>query len=334
MSSFHRLSHASLISGLEGIGRFEFAVRLAMSLICESDSDRPCGKCKNCHLFSVGNHPDLHVFTSETVHYWLEEPMSSYAERYLENTKKREKRKNLRTTIGINQIRALIDQGNTKAHLTKNKVFILNPVDAMTISAANSLLKILEEPAPNNFLILISSDSQQLLPTITSRCQKIPLRNPNQNEVQVWLKEQGLSDNEIEHILISGLGPLAGLRSVKNGELKHRAVFSASVIQFLAGEFQGDILSIADLGLKIGEIESLIELQSLAGQMIRISVAGETESFSNEPKLAKAVSRFNINNLFHVYDKLCQLREFINIGNPDKALAIEDALLAFARARN
>ncbi len=329
--SLNRLPHAILIAGTEGIGKFRFASRLAMALLCETNSRPPCGGCRNCRLFGATTHPDLHVLTSESKLQDMDDVMVRYAERYLEDDRSQAKRKTPRASIVIDQIRALIDHANVKPHLSERKVFLLDPVDTMTMPSAHSILKILEEPPVNTFLILIAENVQKLLPTILSRCQNLNLSTPDQDLSERWLNEQKLTSDEINAILDSRKGPLVGLRRAQNKALIRSTDFFSKVIQHLLQEKKEDIFHLVELGVQLGESECLDELHVLVSQLIGGAITDGKSSTLNEPSIHKLARQTDIHQLFSIYDHIGFLREQFRIGGVDKTLAVEDALLTLKR---
>lgn len=142
------VSHAYLITGPTGVGRTTLARALAASLLCQNEGGAPCGNCRACRLVTSGNHPDLHIVESEGVG----------------------------ASLKIEQVRELQRQlalTPTEGHW---RVVILRRFEEATTSAANALLKTLEEPPSYVVLAVLANDADRLLPTIVSRCQRIPLR--------------------------------------------------------------------------------------------------------------------------------------------------------------
>ncbi len=159
-----RLPHAMLFTGAEGLGKNQFATAFAQSLLCSalSDSGQPCGTCRGCHLFQVGNHPDYRRIEPEEAG----------------------------KAIKIDTIRAFVDKGALTAQSGGYKVVVIEPADAMNSAAANSLLKTLEEPVPWTILILVTSRPGRLPATIRSRCQRITFPIPPRKQAIEWLATQ------------------------------------------------------------------------------------------------------------------------------------------------
>ena len=141
------LSHAYLFTGPPGVGKGTLARALASALLCQGDP-RPCGECRSCHLVASGNHPDL---------FWVQ-PESEVGR------------------LKVEQVRELQRHLSLTPNMAPHRVAILDRFDQATPSAANALLKTLEEPPDFVVLILMAPDTDSLLPTIVSRCQVVPLR--------------------------------------------------------------------------------------------------------------------------------------------------------------
>ncbi|HET6565439.1 MAG TPA: DNA polymerase III subunit delta', partial [Xanthomonadales bacterium] len=170
-----RLPHAVLLSGPAGLGKMQLAREMATSLLClqphrEAEQNQPglaCGLCKSCLLFKGGAHPDFRLVT------------------FIQ----REKSEELKTIIGVDQIRELIASMQLTNGLSPRKVAIVHPAEAMNRNAANALLKTLEEPLGEVVLMLVSNDASRLAATIRSRCQSLPIRPPAPEDSKTWLQE-------------------------------------------------------------------------------------------------------------------------------------------------
>ena len=134
-----RIANAYVFSGPPEVGKEFVAINFAKSLNCLADTEKPCDKCISCKKIDSGNHPDVRQIKPEG------------------------------TKLKIDQMRLLQKQGNYRAVEGKYKIYIINESEKMTPEAANSLLKILEEPPGTMVLILITSMYNALLPTIRSR---------------------------------------------------------------------------------------------------------------------------------------------------------------------
>ncbi|MFQ2099450.1 DNA polymerase III subunit delta' [Aeromonas sanarellii] len=180
-----RLGHAWLLLGDPGLGKELLAERLARLHLCQQPQrGEPCGQCHSCQLFEKGHHPDLGTLGPEG------------------------------KTIGVEAIRELCSRLQSTAQLGRGKVVIIEDAERMTESAANALLKTLEEPAGDSLLLLIASQISRLLPTILSRCHKHVCRLPAEGETLAWLAQQGYQATQAQVRICQG-APLRVLRYIE-----------------------------------------------------------------------------------------------------------------------
>ncbi|MFM1680648.1 DNA polymerase III subunit delta' [Aeromonas salmonicida] len=180
-----RLGHAWLLLGDPGLGKEQLAERLARLHLCQQpDRGEPCGQCHSCQLFDKGHHPDLGTVTVDS------------------------------KTIGVEAIREICARLQNSAQLGRGKVVIIPDAERMTESAANALLKTLEEPAGDSLLLLIASQVSRLLPTILSRCHKHVCQLPTEGETVRWLVEQG-HQATLAQVRICQGAPLRVLRYIE-----------------------------------------------------------------------------------------------------------------------
>lgn len=184
------LPHAIILSGVKGSGKIELANWLSNTLLCQSAStenfaniynqqDIPCQQCKSCNLFHQVTHPDY-------IHIEL-----------------------VTSSIGVDQIRRVSRFFEKTAQLATNQVVVIESAESMTESAANALLKTLEEPTNNSFIILLVNDEQRLLPTIISRCRHIQLKPPVGRELLSYLqKGDGDKSSQDKFLNLSHLSEL------------------------------------------------------------------------------------------------------------------------------
>ena len=139
-----RIAHAYLFEGSRGTGKKDMAIFLAQGLFCRiPENGIPCGECDQCQRIVHGSHPDIHLIEPDGL------------------------------SIKKDQIKALQEEFSKTGMESKRKTYIINFADKMTVQAANSLLKFLEEPHQSTTAILITEKMHQMLPTILSRCQHV-----------------------------------------------------------------------------------------------------------------------------------------------------------------
>lgn len=191
------LPHAILLRGRAGIGKDDFALHLAHSLLCsEPLAEGACGVCPSCLWLKEGNHPDFKFITPE------EETEESA------NPKKTNKK----TQISVAQIRKLYDFLSLSNHQVQgHRVILISPAETLNLASANALLKMLEEPPANTLFLLVASQPQRLLPTIISRCQIIDFSIPQKADAITWLSTQGIHNPEVL-LEYAGGAPLTALQ--------------------------------------------------------------------------------------------------------------------------
>lgn len=153
-----RGAHAYLFAGPPSIGKALLALRLGQALLCETGGFDPCLSCRACKRTAKGNHPDLRSISLAS-QAAAEKPDAS-------------KSKELK----IATVREWQRDIDLRPFEASRRVFILDDAQALNESAANAMLKTLEEPPPYAVLILIAQGAGDLLPTIVSRCRVLRLR--------------------------------------------------------------------------------------------------------------------------------------------------------------
>ncbi|MFC2061803.1 DNA polymerase III subunit [Elusimicrobiota bacterium] len=227
-----RMPHALLFSGPWGIGKRLAAVSLAAAINCESRSEHgACGTCSSCTKLKAGNHPMVKFVGSPTEER-LETDFIDGRSAIIGNIIAVDDADTVKKTIKINiyQVRQIIREASLKSFGFGKKIFIIDDVSEASTEALNCLLKVLEEPPEDTFLILITSKEEWLLPTIKSRCQRVGFSALDKEdmrrvidikvseEVQEKQKEELIEISsgspgrffrflEIENIVLSGIHP-------------------------------------------------------------------------------------------------------------------------------
>lgn len=213
----NKISHAYLFHGPEGTGKDAAAFAFAKLLNCElPDNGITCEKCSNCRRISLLQHPNLKFIIPMPVGKNEKEgddpfknldpkTITEYRQAIADKAANPYYRINLSraNTIKINSIREIRRSINLTRAEHGKKVIIISDAEKMNDSAANSLLKTLEEPTPETVIILTTSNYDKLLPTIISRCQMVRFELLREEEIRRGLVERDKTINEQQAILVS-----------------------------------------------------------------------------------------------------------------------------------
>jgi len=241
-----RLAHALLIQGPADSGKMALAKAMIGKLLCTQDQDLACGQCQSCKFRIGGAHPDyfdLHPEEGSEV-------------------------------IKVDQVRALISRLDLTTSVSTRKVAYIHPAESMTPSAANALLKSLEEPAGITVLILVSDNPTRLPITIRSRCQAISVTQPDTRLVQDWLLESsGEPIGQVSTALqAAGGSPLRAAHYLGSPELDAYGLVREVLADLLARPASVSILS-----SKLSELDSVDLwrwLSNCTGEVIKSRMAG------------------------------------------------------------
>jgi DNA polymerase-3 subunit delta' len=206
-----RLGHALLLVGPARMGKREVAEALAKRLLCASPRpDRlACGNCRSCQLF-----PAQAIGLATT---------QAHGDLQRIGLEPNDKGDKLRTEISVEQIRQLGQWFSLTPQLGGAQVAIIDPADLMNTSSSNALLKTLEEPSPNRYLLIVTARPGRLPATIRSRCQRLEFRLPSSADAQVWLQSRGFGAADMTLALMAARGnPGLAAEWLGNGGLQLR----------------------------------------------------------------------------------------------------------------
>jgi DNA polymerase-3 subunit delta' len=301
-----RLPHALLLTGAEGMGKHDFAVKLAESLLCKHPDDQgvPCGQCRGCNLLRAGTHPD-------NTRIEPEEPGKA---------------------IRIDAIREFTAKESLTAQAGGYKVVVIEPADALNIAAANSLLKTLEEPVPWTIMILVTSNPGRLPATIRSRCQVIHFKQPRRPVIEQWLKQRlPQSDSALLLDLASG-SPLNAAALAGEGILEERD----RMLQEFEHIFRrkADPVAVAARWDKLDLGRSLNWFSGWIIDMLRLRSGAENTNLINtdqSKRLHALASRIELKQLYALLD---QVYEAVRLSSTqvNSLLLLENLLLLWADA--
>ena len=251
------LPHALLFHGPQGVGKLELAEAAAQLLLCEhaDPARRPCGSCEGCRWVLAASHPDLRRIEPEALAKAPPEVEGEEAP-----AAPRGKPSN---DIKVDQVRELAAFLNVGSHRGRRRVALVHPAEDMTASAANALLKGLEEPPPGAMFLLVSDRPARLLPTIRSRCVSVPVPVPAREPALKWLGEQGAAAAD-RWLRYAGGAPL-------------RALGYAQAADSLEGLLEG-------LRRRAVAVEDRAQLEALTEALQKLALDQALAAFGAEPK--------------------------------------------------
>ncbi len=306
-----QLAHAYLVSGDQGIGKLLFLRQLARYMLClEPQEILPCGKCVNCRVGQYGYHPDIILIQPE------------------EDAR----------DIKIAQIRGLMEFIARTGHSGKAKIIIINHANHLNISAANSLLKTLEEPSPGTYLFLAASKADSLSATLRSRCQRLLLPTPSLTETEQWLSEQGIPADQAPTLAAaSGSRPFHALFLASAAGMATASDFFRSLVALAQERIH--VNNAVAIAVKTGEqvsVEYLLRASSiiikslLTHEMPKDAVMGELFKsyldFQDKVFLLKNLLRFN-------QSAEEAMRQLQGVSNPNAQLLLESLMWQWSQLR-
>ena len=180
------MTHAWLFTGPPGSGRSSAAIAFASALICSSDG---CGTCVNCRAAKAGTHADVEIIRTEGL------------------------------SIKIDEIRELLTRVAWAPAMGGWRVVVMEDADRLTESAANALLKAIEEPGNRTVWLLCAPTLHDVLPTIRSRCRHLQLVTPSAKDVaDVLINREGVSPAMADYAARASQGHIGRARYLASDE--------------------------------------------------------------------------------------------------------------------
>ena len=263
-----KLAHAYLFYGEPGVGKWALGLELAKAVNCEKSDSESCGSCSSCIKISKFIHPDVKMIFPVPSANTLEE-----MERF-----KMEKTENPYTivkfsrvaSIPVDHIREMQKTLNLKPFEGKRRVVIISDIEKLSYSAANSLLKTLEEPPPNSLLILTTSNLNTLLPTVISRCQLLRFNRIPDQEIEGELKERlRLDSKSASYCARISKGSLGQAISLAKGETKEIRNLGIEFLCLITKQKVVDVVDFVDGAAKAYGRESIVELFEFITSLMR-----------------------------------------------------------------
>lgn len=305
-----QLAHAYLLKGEEGLGKLLFAYRFAQFLLCLSpDKEMPCGQCRNCQAGGQDWHPDVLV---------VEVPED-------------------KKIINVDQVRELTEFSQLTSLAGGARIVIINDADRMNRSAANALLKTLEEPHRDTYLFLISALPGYLSPTIRSRCQSLQFMVPSLELGARWVQSQLPEGEDPSAVLMAAGGrPLAALELALSGGVEGQREFLIKLAAVVLGAEPPETL--AALAQKLGELRAVRYFSQSSTILMKGALRASDEALIPElrpladPMEKLAARKTGQRRLMTLYqDAVDARRQLLSGSNPNPQLLLENLAWRWSR---
>tara|TARA_B100001175_G_scaffold174360_1_gene148105 strand:- start:12023 stop:12991 length:969 start_codon:yes stop_codon:yes gene_type:complete len=285
------LHHGTIITGPEGLGKKLLAKEIAIKLLLNKTSN-----LENIDLIEANNHPDLFLLDKEKI--------LLHNITYRKNKWDDEKgQRNINDFLSITPSIAI------------NKVAIITNAQTMNDESQNALLKSLEEPAPNTFIILTTNRPKSLLQTIYSRCQVINVPPLKLNHLNEWLIGKGITEVNATNFPTFAT-PLSIFKDIENNKHMNFNDFIKIISDFIENksDINKSIKNITNLDVNlIMKINYLIEFLKiiLKARLLSEDLSGiylkYNSSNFNNLKISNLLNE--LNNLRYDYFKVPQINE-------------------------
>jgi DNA polymerase-3 subunit gamma/tau len=276
-----RIHHAYLFCGPRGVGKTSAARILAKAINCETGpTPTPCNECLSCREITQGTGVDVFEIDGAS------------------NT-------------GVDDIRELRENVRYLPAHSRFKIFIIDEVHMLSISAFNALLKVLEEPPPHVKFIFATTESHKIPATILSRCQRFDFRRLPAGRIAAQL--QSITDQE--GISIS---PLSLHLIARQAEGSMRDALS-TLDQVVA--YSGETISDEDVGALLGVVDRSLLLETAAALLRRDSRA-VLETVLKVDEIGFSIRHF-CKDLIETFRSLIFLKIFTDAPKAPASLAVE-----------
>lgn len=322
-------AQAFILSGRKGIGQLEFSCYLAKSLLCEQPTQEQsaCGRCRSCQWFEQGIHPNFYRLEPEAlVESNIDAAQALSDSKQLSEDTTISSKKKLSQQITIDQIRHLDQFLYLSGHQSGRKILLIHPADCMNISAANAMLKRIEEPPPQVLFFLVTDRLQALIPTIISRCMRIILPHPDRLSIKNWLRQEGIEDNTID---LSWFG--ASPQLIKHYFEAGYYVFYTELIEKISLPMQLDPIALAEKFHKL-ELSMIVSwLQKWCYDLVSFQTVGMVYYHRrHEAAIKTIVVAAEPKQLINFWKQLIQLQQLSK--HPLNArLFLEELLLTYIK---
>ena len=315
-----RVPNSLLFAGPEGVGKRQFAVELAKSVICSDPKNGgACDECPSCRraatfLFPPSDEKDLHkkVIFSEHADVAMVVPYGR--------------------NILVDAIRDLEKEANFRPYEARARIFIVDDAHKMNASASNALLKTLEEPPATSHIFLVTSKPDALLPTIRSRVQTLRFGGVDTEEIERLLLQTHEYSQEDARLIATNANGSVGYAVAADVE-EFRELRDEAIEILRAAIKYRDIADILKRSERIGakttaDFEAFLDLlQNLIHRIWSSSVNGS--SVNETPEIQELARNADTTQLSLWLEEIEQIRETLAV-NVNKKIATDALFVQMA----
>lgn len=307
-TSAGRLPQAMLLTGGAGLGKRMFARQLVRHLLVDADDVDPAQRENRLHQLEAGSHADFRQLS----------PLEG------------------KQGISVEQVRDLTAKAMLTSRYGGARVILIEPAEKMNSSAANALLKCLEEPPIGTVFILVSDQPARLPITIRSRCQNVNFAAPSTNVAMSWLSQQGIESGDASLALaLVGNGPLKAIKLLEEGVVDEFRQLSAGLDSLIEAKSNpvsvaASVLSDArdaDKARLLCDWLSLLVNQSLK---VNLQVESSSAAISLSPTMMAFSKAVALTDFFQYLERISAAKISVS-GNGSPILAIESILVPWSR---
>lgn len=345
----NRISHAQLFLGSEGSGSLALAIAYAQYVSCENKQENDsCGVCSSCIKFQKLVHPDLHfVYPVSTSKAIKKDPISDdyitqWRESIIENPYLNQTKwyqiidvENKQGIISKNESYEILKKLNLKTFESEYKIMIIWLPEKMNAFAANKLLKLIEEPPEKTLFLLVSENSEQILPTILSRTQLIKIPKIDTESMKNALCDiNGLSPEKASDIAHLANGNYYEAQNIIHSADEDNYNFD-QFTQFMRLSYQRKVIEIIDWVDEISRIgrekqkSFLVYSLRLVRENFMLNMQNKQIVYltSKEMGFAEKFSQFiNQENVVQIYEALNRAHSDIEMNAYNKIVFLDLAL--------
>lgn len=303
-----KTAHSYLFEGIAGCGRKKTALALVQALFCTVLPDDACGTCPSCRKIDGGNHPDIHLIA----------PLPD------------------KRDISIEQLRDMQHIVSLRPYEAPRKVCIIEPAERMSVSAANSLLKTLEEPPGNALIILLTENAGMLLPTVRSRCQLIRFAPLSPEHLLSLLERDGMASETAALVAPMAGGSMQRARELDNEALTARREAVLSRVEQLNIHRIASVFDAAEelSGNRDATLELLDMLLSFFRDAVHLGAGnGDIVNRSLRPAIEAIATRRSFPRNLELLERIYDTRRDVQ-RNANPKLALDHLFLSMAEGSN